>query len=195
MFEDRGGILTLVGGLVAISVVATGLALVMEKRSDSAKANEETERSLVADQEEIEITRVNLNDALLKWTEVSRLQQVEKKYQEVKAVAGRRDTRLAELRVAHTSLKAAVGEQDGSYKKYQADYRSMVRAAAIGEEISVLRLKNGKEYSKVAITRVTADGLEIRHEFGTARVVAADLEETWNERFHWRRTEALSLVD
>src|SRR5687768_5234823 len=108
MFEDRGGILTLIGGLVAISVVATGLAVVMEKRSEAAKANEETQESLVADQEAMAITRVNIEDALLKWTEVSRLQQMDKKYQAVKAVADSRDARLAELKGAHATLKATV---------------------------------------------------------------------------------------
>ncbi len=43
-------------------------------------------------------------------------------------------------------------------------------ALAEKEKLAVLKLKDGKEYSGVTITKRTADGISIMHESGTARV-------------------------
>ena len=195
MFEDRGGILTLVGGLVGLSVVATGLALVMEKRSESAKIKEDAEKTVLEDRQVMDHLRSEIDSAAMRWNEVSGRAALAEKVSKAKAISTARVKKLEELRATEAELRQTVSAQIADYSKYRDDYLTSVRAGAIGEQIAILKLKNGKEYAKVTINRVTPEGIEIRHEFGVARVVADDLDEAWNDRFQWQRTGTLSAAD
>ncbi|WAC18459.1 hypothetical protein OVA24_14585 [Luteolibacter sp. SL250] len=185
MFEDRGGILTFVGGLVALTVVATGLALVMEKRSEASNRKTDAEKTFADDSQIIEVLRDELDRTNEKWRENSGRTATDEKYKAAKAGGDELAAKLAGLRDQHGALKASVEEQERAFSGYREQYVGSVRGAAEDEKIDVLRLKSGREYSQVVIKKVTSEGLEIRHEFGSARVLAEDLDEKWNERFLW----------
>ncbi len=186
MFEDRGGILTFVGGLVALTVVATGLALVMEKRSESSQRKEDAHKTLEDDSRTLAILREDIARADEQWAETSGRATVDGKYKALKAAADERAPLLDGLRERHRIVKESVEEQDRDFAKYREEYVTAVRTAAEEEKIEILRLKSGKEYTQVIIKRVTPDGMEIRHEFGSARIPADELDGKWNERFLWR---------
>ncbi|MBX3742842.1 MAG: hypothetical protein KF712_17795 [Akkermansiaceae bacterium] len=186
MFEDRGGILTFVGGLVALTVVATGLALVMEKRSEASARKTDAEKTYQDDRQAIIVLKDELDRANEKWAENSGHAAIDEKYKAAKAAADGRLDVLAALRDRHGKLKAVVEEQERDFTRYREAYVASVRTAAEDEELEVLRLKSGKEYSQVVIKKVTSEGLEIRHEFGSARVSVDDLDSKWNDRFLWR---------
>jgi hypothetical protein len=54
-----------------------------------------------------------------------------------------------------------------------------------------LTTRDGREYLQAVISRVTDVGLEIRHEHGTARIQAADLDASYQERFQWEQVDGL----
>jgi len=186
MFEDRGGVLTLVGGLVALTVVATGLAMVMEKRKESSNRSVDAEKTIAEESHVMDSLKDDLTRAKERWTEVSGRGALDEKYKAAKAAADGRAAKLAEIRDKHTAIKSSLQALQGDFTKYRDEYVNGVRTAAEEEQIDTLKLINGREYSKVVIRRVTSDGLEIRHEFGSARVAADDLDEKWNSRFLWR---------
>jgi len=186
MFEDRGGILTFAGGLVILTVVATGLALVMEKRSEASTRKADVEKSYRDDRQTIIVLRDDLDRANEKWIENSGRATIDGKYKAAKTAADARAAKLAALRDLHGKLKESVEEQDSAFSGYRQRYVTSVRAAAEDEKLDMLRLNSGKEYSQVVIKKVTPEGMEIRHEFGSARVSVEDLDSKWNERFLWR---------
>jgi len=61
-----------------------------------------------------------------------------------------------------------------------------MRLAARGEKIGTLTLRGDRRYHEAEIIRVTGVGIEIRHQHGMARVMFADLDAEWQERFQWR---------
>jgi hypothetical protein len=186
MFEDRGGFLIFAGGLVVLTVVGTGLALVMEKRSEASARKTEAEKTYQDDSQAIIVVKDELDRAKEEWTEKSGRVAINDKYKAAKAAAEERSGLLSDLRDRHGKLKAVVEEQERDFTHYREKYVASVRNAAEDEELEVLRLKSGKEYSQVIIKKVTSEGLEIRHEFGSARVSVDDLDSKWNERFLWR---------
>ncbi|RYD37670.1 MAG: hypothetical protein EOP87_03055 [Verrucomicrobiaceae bacterium] len=185
MLEERGGVMTFVGGLVALTVVATGLALVMEKRSESSNRKEDAAKTIEDDRQTMAVLRDELAHANEQWADVSGRARIDEKYKSAKAAVEDCAPLLANLRERHGKLKASVDQQDGDFAKYRQEYVTSVRTAAEDEEVEVLRLKSGKEYSQVVIKRVTPEGMEIRHEFGSARVSSEDLDSKWHERFLW----------
>lgn len=185
MFEERGG-LAIIGGLVVITVVATGLALVMEKRSESAKRNDDATRTIAEDSQALEYVKDDLARAKAALNEISGHAAIAEKYNTAKAASDKKAKSLEGLKQLQQENADALGKLQQEYDNYRAQYVRNIRGAAEGEELAVLTTQSGKEYMKVTITRVTPEGLEIRHEFGSARVAASDLGESWNERFLWR---------
>ncbi len=171
---------------MALTVVATGLALIMEKRSESSTRKADAEKTLEDDRQAMSVLKDELAHANEQWAELSGRAATDGKYKALKAAFDGRVPVLAGLRDRHETLKAAVEGQDRDFSKYREEYVTSVRTAAEDEEVGVLRLKNGKEYSQVVIKRVTPEGLEIRHEFGSARLAVDELDGKWNDRFLWR---------
>ena len=68
-------------------------------------------------------------------------------------------------------------------------HRAKIRSKAVGEKISQLETLSGKKYQDVTIRFVTASGIAIRHEAGTASIKADDLNETFWVRFDFNLPE------
>lgn len=185
MFEERGATFTWIGGFIALAVIATGLAMFMEKRSAASKVKADAEKVVAEDSQVLESLQDDLSRANEQWAALSGRSAIYEKYQAAKAVRDERKKQLDDVSSRHGAIKASVDQLEGSFTAYRNNYVSSMRQAAVDEELDSLTLTNGKEYSKVVIKQVTPEGLEIRHEFGSARVAAGDLDDKWNERFHW----------
>jgi hypothetical protein len=75
------------------------------------------------------------------------------------------------------------------FARYRTKYRDTTWAEAVGQPLGNLTSPGGREYRQAVIVRVTDVGLEIRHEEGTARVQAPDLDPALQERFQWNDEE------
>lgn len=185
MFEDRGGILSVIGGIAALTLVATGLAYFAEKRSNSSKIYEDAEKTLVEEKQVLEVLKDELEQTKTSLAHKSGNVPINEKYLAAKDLADKNARRLADLESRKADLQSHYQKVDNEFTSYKNQYIGSTRKAAEEEVIEHLKLKTGKEYAKVTITKVTPEGLEIRHEFGTARILAKDLDPQWNDRFHW----------
>jgi len=81
------------------------------------------------------------------------------------------------------ALTAAVSQLEADALRYRAEYRQNSWTRAAGENLGNLKLKSGREYESVTITRVTEAGLEISHENGFSRIPALELDPKLRDRF------------
>ena len=184
--DEHPGIYTFFVGSVIIVMVALGLATLMEKRFAFSSGGLRLEREVTLLGEEVSGLRDRVELA------ATRLADME----------GPRVRALETLRIAKSEASLVlkqkedlVATQDGfrhevlsteqGFADYRAEYRHASRAAAVGESIGMLTLRDGRVYQDVAITKVTDVGLEIRHRDGFARIQAPALEPDWQERFQW----------
>jgi hypothetical protein len=171
------GILTgllVLGGFTFFYLVIDDGSLTSNERSILGVTREQTSRidSLreeISDTGKMVATR---EDAERQFQELSRLKaQTEDR---MNAKSGRRDNLEQEALV----LKQA-------FESYRHSYRQSVWAAAQGEIVPLITLKNGKRYENVTISRVTSAGIDIAFPDGRARVLAEDLDGKWHARFDW----------
>ncbi len=83
------------------------------------------------------------------------------------------------------TIRNEVSQLDKEFAGYRGKYRDQARAAAAGEELGELKIRGGRVYHQVVISRVTDVGMEIRHEHGFARLHAPDLDPSFQSRFQW----------
>ena len=93
--------------------------------------------------------------------------------------------RRTSLAASRDVLEAAIAALEHEFADYRAKVRDHVWREAVGQQIGTLITRSGREYRQVSIRRVTAMGLEIRHQDGSARIPVADLSQTLHDRFAW----------
>lgn len=191
--DDQGTFLTIGGGLVTIVVLATAFSSFMESRSVRADAKAETRIHVEEDRVTIERLELQVANAKAKWIEASARKEQKASCEVGKRAVAERRNRLAELRAKKTELGASLAKSEAEFVRYRSDYRVWTWNAAAGESIGNLRTIDGKEYQGVVISKVTDEGLEIRHAHGVARVRSDQLVESWQRRFQWGGQTAVSV--
>jgi hypothetical protein len=101
---------------------------------------------------------------------------------------------LAGLRDEKALLVAAVSAAADQYGSYQDRYRQQVRGEGMGEKMAELRSQSGRIYKNVTVSKVSAAGIEIRHDEGVSRLLPEDLDPSWDERFQWDQEEMARLL-
>jgi hypothetical protein len=97
--------------------------------------------------------------------------------------------RRSELVEAAQHLNITVGALKQKFDAYQDTYRAKTWAEAVGQSLGDLHVSGGRVYHKAVILEVDKVGLRIRHEAGSARVHAANLDSALVERFQWDAQE------
>ncbi len=186
--DEHSGIYTFLVGIVVIVLVAVGLSMLMEKRFAFSSGGLRLEREVASQGEVVVGLRERVDSAAVGLTAVAGPR--------ARAVETLRRTRLkstavlkrkADLSAARDGLRAEIGKTEQAFLDYRVGYQRDSRAGAVGEKIGTLTLRDGRSYQDVVITKVTDEGLEIRHPDGFARIRAPDLGADWQDRFHWGR--------
>jgi hypothetical protein len=193
--EDRGTYLTTAGGLIAVVALGTGLASFMEGRANHSKTKHEVSTHLVEDKQTVETLRRKVDEVRAKWVKAADFKRVGAACEAGKKAEAERVARTAALVSKKAELAAALASQEAAFVKYRADYRISSWHSAVGDSVGTLRTTDGREYRDVTISRVTEDGIQIRHEHGIARISSAHLGDAWHKRFQWTGTEVLSKAD
>lgn len=81
------------------------------------------------------------------------------------------------------TLTDSIAQLETDANRYRTEYQQKSWAKAMGEKLGNIKLKSGREYLNVTITRVTDVGLEISHENGFARIAVLDLDSKLRDRF------------
>lgn len=190
--EDRTGMFTFIGGLALLAAVATGLAFVAESRGASTKKVGEIRKEIENNAQIIDHLKVELDGERSHWERVSVRHHAAKRYDELKEEGPKRRAAIGKAKEAKVEFERKIARLEIEFRDYQTEFKSKGRKAATGEQMAELLTRKGRVYKDVTISRVTDDGLEIRHEFGVARVSADELDEAWNERFQWRNPVVVS---
>ena len=183
--NDTSGLITFMIGVIVLVMFGIGLSFIVNKQLNFFSGVSEMRSELVTNTTEIEELRVrrdknervlNANTEIFTRLEILRQRQaaVEKSEREV------RDT---------------LDAMECAFTRYRADYRRKAWAGACGESLGSLTIQGGRAFQQVSITRVTEVGLEIRHECGTARIQAPDLDLKMQDRFQWRDEERWSQLE
>ncbi|HVJ47371.1 MAG TPA: hypothetical protein VM511_13350 [Luteolibacter sp.] len=190
--DDQGAFLAIGGGLVTIVVVATAFSSFMEGRAVKAEVNSVLKEHVMEDSDSLEDLRKRVDTARMKWISVANRKNLDGPCELGKKVAAERAVRIAGLAARKAALNAVVAKNEADFAKYRSAYRISSWETAVGEPVGNLLTLDGREYRQVTLSKVTEDGIEIRHENGVARIPSDQLAETWHRRFQWNWNAAIS---
>ncbi len=193
--EEHPGIFTFLVGMMVLVLTGVGLSLLIDQRLKFSAEGVKTQREVKQDSTELEYL-IAWHDERSRLLNQSRLQLKTESVTEGSMVEGLKviDQRKLVLKKTALRLREAIASLDGDFSFYRADYRRKAWSAAVGESLGNLKVRNGREYVKATILRVTDVGLEIRHEDGIARIQAPDLDSKWQGRFHWKDDERRKVL-
>ena len=181
--DDYSGTVTFLLGIVIVVMAGVGLTIIIDSRTGQSSQSISIKEDMEADR--IKLDKIQTRLSLLSSHLASTSSGDGRTYAEMQS-------HLSELATKHTALALAVREEKRSLEKtteefssYRALYVKTIRATAAGELLGDLKTRRGRVFSETVIVRVTDFGLEIRHQNGTARVPATDLNTHTRDRFQW----------
>jgi hypothetical protein len=183
--SDNPGIFTFLMGLIIVVFAGIGVSLMVDGRNGSLQFSRSIDRDIERNAEEISYMKSQLyrSSDMLEEMVIEHSRNLKAKNAQAASL------RLDQLQKSLGELNTEVAFLESSFKNYRSEYIRKSRAAAVGEEIRNLKLRDGREYPKSTILLVTEVGLEIRHEHGISRVQAPDLSQEFQERFQWSDEE------
>ncbi len=188
--DEKPAIFTYLFGLVVLVMAAVGLSLVIDKRfAFSSQAGAMQRELKLGDWEISELTAEYKKLSLQMQSSDSKLSGSFQTYQELTALLETQRQLRADLGQTLSELVATLASLRQNFSKARADYRHKTWTAAIGEKLGDLSVRGGRVYGQAIISQVTDVGLEIRHEYGIARIQGPDLDIKLQERFQWDEEE------
>ena len=183
--NDTSGIITFMIGVIVLVMFGIGLSFLVNKQFKFSSGVGEIHWEIVTNTTEIEELRVRkdrnervLNANIEIFTRLETLRQ-----------------RQAALEESENEVRESITAMESAFTRYRADYRRKAWAGASGESLGTLAIQGGRVFQQVSIARVTEVGLEIRHECGTARIQAPDLDLKMRDRFQWSDEERRSRLE
>lgn len=188
--DDQSGIMWLLGCLIALTLTGVFFSILVDKRFTF-------QRQTNTFQQKLEIGRKEARDLGEKVRHAEKIltASTSAKDAQVKALDAYRDAILSNseeienLESRKNSLTSRLEALGKDFALYRENYRKSVWRDAAGEKIDHIFLKNGRQFDRVVITRVTRAGLEISHAHGTARIDFEDLGKAYRDRFQWDESE------
>ena len=198
MFSNNNESSGMVGFLVGIIIlVFAGIffSLLADKRFSFSSNKISLQQTFEEEHRELEAVKKRLENARIRWkTECEPLLGQRGALESASADSRSCGSRLAGLRDEKALLVAAVSAAADQYGSYQDRYRQQVRGDGMGEKMAELRSQSGRIYKNVTVSKVSAAGIEIRHDEGVSRLLPEDLDPSWDERFQWDQEEMARLL-
>lgn len=193
-FNDDSILFTCMLGVVVVVMGGVGLSLVVDRRLSESKSEIGCQRDFHSDSVELGRLRVacDVNARRLQETESSSRKAADA-FASVRRNLEGLGLRRMELTAELESQGKAVTGIEAEFSRYRLKYRDVAWSAAEGTSLGNLRIRDGREFQDVVISKVTAAGLEIRHSDGCARVPARDLDSSLHERFQWHGAAKVSV--
>jgi hypothetical protein len=193
--DDHSGLIAFVFGLIVVVFAGIGLSLAVDRRFSFSSSAVALEMEIKSNESELEYLKGVHRERSADLTE---LESKSKMAAAAMTVGQKRATDLERRRTIliaeRESLGASTRLLEEEFKRYRMKYRESARDAAIGESLGEIVTRDGREYREVFISSVTGVGLEIRHAHGTARLSAADLDPSFQDRFQWDDEERRALL-
>lgn len=184
--NDQSGLFTFMLGLIVVVLIAVGLSMLVDSRFSYSHGAVENDARISADAKTIEQLTETRREVLLRLSEIEPVRTAALAEREALRVASdRMASDLGNLASTKSGLEQSIQSLELGFSQYRGKYRDSAWTAAVGRALGDLKIRGGREFHQVVITRVTDVGLEIRHEHGLARVQAPDLDAALQDEFQW----------
>lgn len=94
--------------------------------------------------------------------------------------------KIHQYQTQQTIIAESIRKAHAESRQHVERYRKQSWQAAESEKHDQIKTVTGKIYRDVTIKRVNAEGVEIQHSAGYARIAPGLLDEEWQQRFLWR---------
>lgn len=188
--NDSSGTVGFLVGMVVLVFAGIVFSLMVDKRFRFSSGRADLEQEVQDQRQAVKKLGILVETAREEWKR--KVQPFEGQAGELRsfAEANRGQSRkLAELRGRQAALEEEIVAAENAFREYRTKFRSQARLAAAGEELGELEIRSGRTYHAVTISRVTPEGMEIRHSDGIALLRPEDLDDSWQERFDWHPEE------
>lgn len=188
--SDNSGLFSFMVGIIVLVLAAVGLSLLVDKRFHFSSSMSSLSREIESGASEWEHLKLLHDNSA---AELARVEPVAtRNAQELSSLRQSKaelSGKQKQLSTTAAELTADIGKLEQEFSSYKEAYRNKVRTEAVGRKLGDMSLKNGREYKNATIVEVTDVGLEIRHDAGTARIQAPDLDAAMQDLFQWDHAE------
>ena len=184
--DEQSGMVGLLVGIIVLVFAGIFFSLMADKRFSFSKNRNSISGLIAEERQELENLKIQLAKTRDEWSRdyeplLGQGDSLVKLTGDCKASRRRLEALEEERDTISAEVKAALG----AFSDYQGRYRQQVRSEAVGEKIPELTSRSGRVFKNVMIAKVSAAGIEIRHEEGSSRLLPDELAPSWNERFQW----------
>lgn len=178
--------LWILGSLIVLTLSSVPLSYLVDTNFSFRSEPSSLEKSITSDRQTIAVIRRNISKAERRLTtSVFRAQNTIENLEARKLDIASIKAETKKLANRRDELVEIIADVTTAFINYADDYRSEVRKDAVGEKMQHLILRNGRQYDKVVIAKVTETGLQIDHSYGRAHVDARHLSDALHDRFQW----------
>lgn len=121
---------------------------------------------------------------------------VKKELERLKRENSSRDGQIERLQKDVDGASEAVSLMTEGFEAYKKQYRALVRGSAKGQDVGMLKTRDGTVYENVNVRNVSAIGIQIRHSGGMKRIPFENLPAELQEQFQFdpkEKAEALAI--
>ncbi len=176
-------------GTVLALIVLLGFGSLMVLVSDDSEGS-----GLYAKVKEKESQVESLESRIVHWKEAAVVYKENRaKRGELEGIRGkiaRTQTRIAAAKEVKQQAELKLQKLGEQFEDYKKQYRIAERARAVGEDIPVLKTKDGKTYEGVKIRKITALEMRFSHKNGITGVHYKNLPYALQDRFQFSEADA-----
>ena len=183
--DDSSGVPTFMIGITVLVMAGVGLSLVVDRRFKFSSNQNVIQKDLRENNEIIATLKSQCDERSAALGNYAKYKQQAAMLKQLAGEAENLEIEQAQLRIKQRTLSTALNHLESESTQYRSECRQQIWTRAVREELGHLKLRDGREYEDVTITRVTENGLEFRHEFGIASVDSTNLDQKLRERFQW----------
>jgi hypothetical protein len=194
--NDNSGMVGFLVGIIILVFAGIFFSLLADKRFSFSSNRISLESTIRDEKVELDSLKSRLETAREHWRKhCEPLSSQGDSVSEVAASLRANQARVKGLREEVTAAKAELATVTEDYEEYRSRYRQQVRGAASEEQLGELKSRTGRTYTNVTIRKVSAAGIEIRHDQGISRLLPEELDPAWHERFQWTRDEVTKTLE
>jgi hypothetical protein len=157
----------------------------VDKRINASEETGTIVRDLKAGDEEVEHWRARLESLGKQWETLAPARTRAKAELASLADPAALAARVHQCRAQLEFLKNATIALEREFTDYRNKYRDFAWRKAVGEQIGDLTLPGGRTYHNAVVRGVTAQGIDIRHDSGGARIDVRDMDAAWRDRLQF----------
>jgi hypothetical protein len=194
--NDNSGMVGFLVGIIVLVFAGIFFSLLADKRFSFSSNRISLQDTIRDEKAELDALKARLDTEREHWRKHCEPLSAQGESAEMVAASVRAgEVRLKNLRIEKDAADAELAAATAGLEDYRNRYRQQVRGAAADERMDELKSRTGRVYKNVVIRKVSAAGIEIRHDQGPSRLLPEELDPSWHERFQWTRDEVAKALE